>query len=72
MKIGWCAELREAALLQRLGFDFIELPLAAFGLEDRTRIDIAKAAVAAAPLPTSRFQSVLSPRLASGRERNRR
>jgi sugar phosphate isomerase/epimerase len=55
MKIGWCAELREAALLQRLGFDFIELPLAAFGLEDRARIDIAKAAVAAAPLPTAAF-----------------
>ena len=55
MKIGWCAELREAALLQRLGFDFIELPLAAFGLEDRTKIDSAKAALAAAPLPTAVF-----------------
>ena len=55
MKIGWCAELREAALLQRLGFDFIELPLAAFGLEDRAKIDSAKTAVAAAPLPTAAF-----------------
>ena len=55
MKIGWCAELREAALLQRLGFDFIELPLAAFGLEDPARIDTAKAAVATAPLPTTAF-----------------
>jgi sugar phosphate isomerase/epimerase len=55
MKIGWCADLREAALLQRLGFDFIELPLAVFDLEDRARIDTAKTAVAAAPLPTTAF-----------------
>jgi sugar phosphate isomerase/epimerase len=55
MKIGWCADLREAALLHRLGFDFIELPLTAFGLEDRARIDTVKAAVATAPLPTTAF-----------------
>ena len=57
MKIGWCAELREAARLHRLGFDFVELPLAAFGLDSRASIDTAKAAVAAAPKKTTRSSS---------------
>jgi len=57
MNIGWCADLREAALLHRLGFDFVEVPLAAFGLDSRTSIDTAKAAVAAAPLPTTAFNN---------------
>jgi sugar phosphate isomerase/epimerase len=57
MKIGWCADLREAALLQRLGFDFVEVPLAPFGLDTRARIDTAKAAVATAPLPTAAFNN---------------
>jgi sugar phosphate isomerase/epimerase len=63
MKIGWCAELREAARLHRLGFDFVELPLAAFGLDSRASIDNAKAAVAAAPLPTAAFNNFFPPDL---------
>jgi sugar phosphate isomerase/epimerase len=58
MKIGWCADSREADLLHRLGFDFIELPLSAFDLENRATIDTAKAAVAAAPLPTTAFNKL--------------
>jgi sugar phosphate isomerase/epimerase len=61
MKIGWCAPLQEAELLHRLGFDLIELPLAAFVLEDRTSFESAKKALNAAALPTSAF-NVFFPR----------
>jgi len=61
MKTGWCAPLREAELLHRLGFDFIELPLAAFVFEDRTSFESAKKALNAAALPASAF-NVFFPR----------
>ncbi len=55
MNIGWCAPLQEAERLYRFGFDFIELPLASFGLEDRTSFESAKEALSASVLPTSAF-----------------
>ncbi|WP_186445626.1 sugar phosphate isomerase/epimerase family protein [Paenibacillus cremeus] len=55
MRIGWCASLKDAALIKQIGFDFIELPLAPFGLENPDTFAEAKRAVAASPLPTSAF-----------------
>ena len=35
MQFGWCAPLKDADLIKEAGFDYIEYPLAAQGLEDR-------------------------------------
>lgn len=55
MKIGWCEGLLNAALLKEIGYDFIELPLAPLGLEDRETFAASKQAVRHSPLATSAF-----------------
>lgn len=55
MKIGWCEGLPNAALLKEIGYDFIELPLAPLGLEDRETFAASKQAVRHSPLATSAF-----------------
>ena len=55
MKLGWCGPIENAAIIAKAGLDFIEVPLAPFGLEDQTSLAAAKAAIAACPLPTSAF-----------------
>src|SRR5699024_7100136 len=54
-RIGWCAPLERAAMVRDLGYDFIEPPLAAFGLEDQPSLTLAKAAVSGTPLPIAAF-----------------
>lgn len=54
-RIGWCAPLEAAPLVRDLGYDFLEPPLAPFGLEDQASLDRAKAAIAQAPLPVAAF-----------------
>jgi len=54
-RIGWCAPLDAASIVRDLGFDFLEPPLAAFGLEDQASLDRAKAAVAQTALPIAAF-----------------
>jgi len=61
MLLGWCAGLEDAPLLGRLGYDFVEVPLALLGLEDRGGLAAAVRAVRASPLPTAAF-NVLFPR----------
>jgi sugar phosphate isomerase/epimerase len=55
MKLGWCAPLAKAALVKQAGYDYLEVPLAGFGLEDQASLAAAKHAVAAAPLPLTVF-----------------
>lgn len=55
MRIGWCAALHNASLLKEIGYDFVELPLAPMGLEDRGTFAAAKKAVQGSPLPPSAF-----------------
>jgi sugar phosphate isomerase/epimerase len=55
MKLGWCGPIENAAIIAKAGFDFIEVPLAPFGLEDQKSLAAAKKAIAASPLPTSAF-----------------
>jgi sugar phosphate isomerase/epimerase len=55
MQIGWCAPLAKAASLEKLGYDYIEVPLAAFGLEDAASVQAAVKALAGSPLPTPAF-----------------
>ena len=55
MKFGWCAPLKDVDLIMQAGFDYIELPLAAQGLEDRATFEAAKTAIAASPLPAAAF-----------------
>lgn len=57
MRLGWCAPLRDAPLLRRLGFDFIEVALAPLGLEDKATLATAKKAALSSPLPTSAFNT---------------
>jgi sugar phosphate isomerase/epimerase len=59
MKLGWCGPIENAALIASAGFDFIEVPLAPLGLENRTRLAAAKIAIAASPLPTWAFNMFL-------------
>jgi hypothetical protein len=33
MKLGWCGPIENAAIIAKAGLDFIEVPLAPFGLE---------------------------------------
>lgn len=58
MRLGWCAPLHDAPLLRRLGFDFIEAPLAPLGLEDQGTFAVAREAVRASPLPISAFNTL--------------
>jgi len=46
MKIGWCAALKDAGLVEQAGYDYIELPLAAQDFDSRA-ID--------SPLPVGAF-----------------
>jgi sugar phosphate isomerase/epimerase len=55
MNIGWCAPLEKAELVKRTGYDYAEIPLAAFGLEDDASLVSAKQKVSATPLPTPVF-----------------
>lgn len=52
-QFGWCAPLDQAATLAAIGYDYIEFPLAPFGLEDAAALADAKAAISASPLATS-------------------
>lgn len=53
LKFGWCASLDQAGSLAAIGYDYIEFPLAPFGLEDAASLNTAKANVSASALPTS-------------------
>ena len=53
MRIGWCEALQNAPLLEEVGCEFIELPWARDGLEDRETFAAAKKSVQGAPLPAS-------------------
>src|SRR6185295_4105582 len=55
MQIGWCAPLAKAGLIEQLGYDYIEVPLAGFGLEDSASVQAAAKALADCPLPTPTF-----------------
>ncbi|MFZ4807671.1 MAG: sugar phosphate isomerase/epimerase family protein [Hyphomicrobiaceae bacterium] len=55
MLIGWCAPPADADMLARLGFDFIEVPLAACGLESAGTRAAARATLAGLPLPAAAF-----------------
>src|SRR5262245_20492390 len=55
MQLGWCGPLADAELIMRAGYDYIELPLAAQGLEVRETFAAAKKAIAASPLPAAAF-----------------
>jgi sugar phosphate isomerase/epimerase len=59
MKLGWCGPIENAAIIAKAGLDFIEVPLAPFGLEDQTSLAAAKRAIAACQLPTSAFNIFL-------------
>jgi sugar phosphate isomerase/epimerase len=59
MKIGWCAPLRQAGLVKEAGMDFLEVPLAPLGLEDKTTFDEAKRALADCPISTPAFNTFL-------------
>ncbi len=51
MKLGWCAPFAKAELVRDIGYDYLEVPLAGFGLEDDASLVAAKKAVEIAPLP---------------------
>ena len=57
MKLGWCRPLEDAPLLERLGYDFIEVALAPLGLEDKGTFAAAKRSVLGSSLPTSAFNT---------------
>jgi hypothetical protein len=59
MKLGWCGPIENAALIARVGFDFIEVPLAPLGLEKQASLAAAKMAIASCPLPTWAFNQFL-------------
>jgi sugar phosphate isomerase/epimerase len=61
MKLGWCSPLEDADLIKETGYDFIEVPLAPLGLEDRATFAASRRAVLNSPLPTSAF-NVLFPK----------
>ena len=54
MKLGWCGPIENAAIIEKAGLDFIEVPLAPFGLEDQKSLAAAKKAVAASQLQIGR------------------
>ena len=53
MQFGWCAPLKDVDLIKEAGFDYIEYPLAAQGLEDRETFAASRKAIAASPLPAA-------------------
>jgi sugar phosphate isomerase/epimerase len=53
VQLGWCAPLEDADLIKQAGFDYIEYPLAAQGLEDRTTFAAAMQTIAESPLPAA-------------------
>ena len=55
MQIGWCGTLHDVGLIEEVGYDFIELPLASLGLEDRETFVAARKAVMNVTLPTRAF-----------------
>jgi sugar phosphate isomerase/epimerase len=59
MKLGWCGPIENAAVIEEAGFDFIELPLAPFGLEDQNSLAAAKKAIGVSPLPIWAFNLFL-------------
>ena len=61
MKLGWCAPLEQAAMVQAIGYDYLEVPLAAFPLEDDTGLKAAKRAVKTSPLPLTVFSRFYPP-----------
>ena len=77
MKYGWCAPLKDADLIKQAGFDYIEYPLAAQGLEDRDTFAASKKAIAALPLPAAacnyfmpQDMRVVGPDIDTGRVKN--
>jgi len=77
MKLGWCAPLKDVDLIKEAGFDYIELPLAAQGIEDRDTLATSKKAIAASPLPAAacnyflpRDMRVVGPDIDAGRVKN--
>jgi hypothetical protein len=77
MQIGWCAALAKAPLLEELGYDYIEVPLATFGLEDAASVQAAATALADCALPTPAFgyflprdMPIVGPRVDTARVRN--
>jgi sugar phosphate isomerase/epimerase len=77
MQIGWCAALAKAPLLEELGYDYIEVPLATFGLEDAASVQAAARALADCALPTPAFgyflprdMPIVGPRVDTARVRN--
>ena len=59
MKLGWCGPIENAPIIANAGLDFIEVPLAPLGLEERASFAAAKKAVTASPLPTLAFNLFL-------------
>jgi sugar phosphate isomerase/epimerase len=55
MKFGWCAPPQEADRLARIGYDYIEVPLAGCGLEDETTRRAAQDALQRLPLRAETF-----------------
>jgi sugar phosphate isomerase/epimerase len=60
MPIGWCGRLDRADQVKRLGYDYLETALGSMNLEDDASYRDAKAAVAAAALPTPVFNQFLA------------
>ncbi len=55
MQIGWCGAIGDAPLMKQVGLDFVEIPLAPLGLEDKATFAAAKRAVLDCALPTCAF-----------------
>jgi sugar phosphate isomerase/epimerase len=55
MKLGWCAPFAKAELVKDIGYDYLEVPTAGFGLEDEASLIAAKKAVETSPLPLTVF-----------------
>jgi sugar phosphate isomerase/epimerase len=55
MKFGWCAPPADADRLARIGYDYIEVPLAGCGIEDETVRRSALEALRRLPLPAETF-----------------
>src|ERR1700722_4778927 len=59
MKLGWCSRIENAGIVAKAGFDFVEVPLSPFGLEDQMSLAVAKKVIAGSPLPTLAFNLFL-------------
>ena len=73
VKFGWCAPLKDIDLVMQAGFDYIELPLAAQGLEDRATFEPPKRPSRHLPCPpppstiSARDMKVVGPDIDVGR-----